>query len=89
MADEILPPQGKRQQPLSNRRLHTMHREQRIAAILEAARQPRNQRQPVVRKPEQEHAAVRRQRASRKIYINPALPLAPGKWTTEVQILTL
>ena len=53
------------------------------------ARAYSRQSQPVVRKPEQDHAAVRSQRATGRIDINPALPPASGKWTTEVEIRTL
>ena len=89
MVVEILPARRQRKQPLPNQRLHRVHRQKGTARVPETIRQPRVQIQSVVRKAEQDHTAIRGQRSARNIDVNPLLPVAPGKWTTEHIILPL
>ena len=76
-----------RRQPLPNQRLRRVHRQYGTAKVPETIRRPGDQIQSVVRKTEQHNTAIRGQRSARKIDVNPHLPDAPGKWTTEHIIL--
>ena len=66
MVVEILSSQRQRRQPLTNQRLHRMHRQQRAAKVLETARQPRDQIQSRIRNAVKDHIAIGGQRAARK-----------------------